>query len=324
MPSQVYDTAGGFVFQIPSGVTEVTVHCWQGGGGGSYGFQDSYGGNGGDGGGYASKTLTGLTPLTDYDVEVGNGGSSGFAGQASLFRLGGSVLVRAENGSMIGDVQYNGGGYGSGEISGFYTGGGGGGAASSSSGGMSGSSGDSGGAGGTGATGSGGDVVDGGGGAYGGSGWDGNQGYTPGGGGGGGSGSGGSYAGGAGAIGRVVIQWATPATVPDAVDDLAATPGIGSLAFAWTAPANGGSAITKYTLYLNGAEHTDNITSPHEVTGLTGGVASGPWTVTSINAIGESSLSNTVTETPNSPTSGIASFGSGGGFGNLSHGNGFN
>lgn len=90
-------------------------------------------------------------------------------------------------------------------------------------------------------------------------------------------------------------------TVADAIDDLAATPGVESLTFTWTAPDDGGAAITKYTLYLNGVLHTDEVTSPHEVTGLTGGVESGPWTVTATNSEGESDPSNAVSETPAEP-----------------------
>jgi hypothetical protein len=52
------------------------------------------------------------------------------------------------------------------------------------------------------------------------------------------------------------------------------------------------------TVYATG------VSSPHEVTGLTGGVASGPWTVTSTNAVGESDPSNAVTETPTAAASG--------------------
>ena len=83
-------------------------------------------------------------------------------------------------------------------------------------------------------------------------------------------------------------------TVPDAIDDLVASVGVGSLEFTWSEPDDGGAEITKYTLYLNGAEHTDDVESPYEVTGLTGGVASGPWTVTATNSEGESDPSNNV------------------------------
>jgi hypothetical protein len=88
-------------------------------------------------------------------------------------------------------------------------------------------------------------------------------------------------------------------SVPNAVNDLAAEAGVEKLTFTWTPPANtGGAAITKYTLYLDGVLHTDNVTSPKIVTGLTPNVASGGWTVTATNSIGESAASNAVTSTP--------------------------
>jgi hypothetical protein len=94
-------------------------------------------------------------------------------------------------------------------------------------------------------------------------------------------------------------------SIPNEVDTLAGTPGVESIEFTWTppSPAYEGETISKYTLYLNGVLHTDEVTSPHEVTGLTGGVESGPWTVTSTNAVGESDPSNSVSETPLSPPS---------------------
>lgn len=95
---------------------------------------------------------------------------------------------------------------------------------------------------------------------------------------------------------------ANPATIPEAIDDLFAQGGTGnSITLTWTAPDDGGAAITKYTLYLNGVLHTDNVTSPKTVTPLTIGVSSGPWTVTATNSEGESDPSNAVSATPGVP-----------------------
>jgi hypothetical protein len=64
-------TASG-TYTIPAGVTEITVEAWGGGGGGGDGANT--GGGGGGGGAYASKTFT-VTPLDDYTVTIGAGGS---------------------------------------------------------------------------------------------------------------------------------------------------------------------------------------------------------------------------------------------------------
>ncbi|MGK2949783.1 MAG: hypothetical protein ACSLFP_14525, partial [Acidimicrobiales bacterium] len=55
----VYTTPGAFSFQVPFGVTELTVEVWGGGGGGRPAGSNS-GGAGGGGGGYARYTFTGL------------------------------------------------------------------------------------------------------------------------------------------------------------------------------------------------------------------------------------------------------------------------
>jgi hypothetical protein len=94
------------------------------------------------------------------------------------------------------------------------------------------------------------------------------------------------------------------ATVPAAIDDLAATRGANKLTFTWTAPDDGGATISFYSLYLNGVEYESEVTSPHVVTGLPGGVSSGVWTVTATNSEGESDPSNEVTATPIAPSAG--------------------
>ena len=88
-------------------------------------------------------------------------------------------------------------------------------------------------------------------------------------------------------------------TAPAAPTGVTATPGNGSAAVSWTAPANGGSPITSYTVtpYLGStAQATTTVTgSPPAttatITGLTNG-SSYTFTVTATNAIGTSSASS--------------------------------
>ena len=65
------------------------------------------------------------------------------------------------------------------------------------------------------------------------------------------------------------------ATVPDTVTTLAATPGNTQVALTWTAPADGGAAITSYDYRVNGGTWTTTgSASPgYTVTGLTNGVS---------------------------------------------------
>ncbi len=76
----VYTTGTGNVFDIPVGVTSVTVELWGGGGGGGAGGSSGVGGVGG-GGGYTAATLVladlGITDTNDLLVDVGGGGSAG-------------------------------------------------------------------------------------------------------------------------------------------------------------------------------------------------------------------------------------------------------
>lgn len=93
------------------------------------------------------------------------------------------------------------------------------------------------------------------------------------------------------------------ASVPDAVSSITTTPGNASVSLAYTAPLNGGSAITGYKVERS----TDNSTwtqviasttsNPYSVTGLTNGTLY-YFRLTAINALGSSSPSVSVSATP--------------------------
>jgi hypothetical protein len=106
-------------------------------------------------------------------------------------------------------------------------------------------------------------------------------------------------------IAATVHITAAPATAPAAPTGVAATPGNGSASVSWTAPGNGGSAITSYTVtpYVNGTAQSPTTVTGNPpatsatVTGLTNGT-SYTFTVTATNAVGTSpasSPSNAVT-----------------------------
>jgi len=86
----------------------------------------------------------------------------------------------------------------------------------------------------------------------------------------------------------------TPATVPDAPTNVAATIGDSSAIVYWSAPAfNGGSTITYYTVTSNdGLHNARSGSSPVTITGLTNGNTY-TFTVTATNAIGTSTPSGT-------------------------------
>lgn len=97
----------------------------------------------------------------------------------------------------------------------------------------------------------------------------------------------------------------TPATVPDAPTNVAATRGNTSATVTWTAPADNGSFITGYNVVWSGGNKSCG-GSPCGVTSLINGT-SYTFTVAAINAVGTgpaSSASNAVTpaNVPNAPT----------------------
>lgn len=216
MPSQSFSTAGAHTFNVPAGVTSITVECWGAGGGGGDNYPGTTGGGGGGGGGYSRSVLV-VVPLDSHSVSVGDRGDSGVAGGDTTFGTG--PLVRAKGGqsssddstgiggsaaSGIGDVTFSGG---DGPANGGGSGGAGGGSsAGTAANGANGTaeSGATGGAGGTAPAGGGN------GGAGGNNGATGTNGSTPGGGGGGG----GNTDGGLGGLGLCTVTWATPEPPP--------------------------------------------------------------------------------------------------------------
>lgn len=150
----VYNTAGSSSYNVPSGVTSITVKVWGGGGGGGAGSNGSgVGGNGG-GGGYAKASIT-VTPLETLTVDVGSGGAKGgtntFGGDGggySALRRASTFLVQAggggggggARGNSNGGTSHGGAGGGSTGVAGNQptTGGGGGGGGQTGSGGTAG------------------------------------------------------------------------------------------------------------------------------------------------------------------------------------------
>jgi fibronectin type 3 domain-containing protein len=96
---------------------------------------------------------------------------------------------------------------------------------------------------------------------------------------------------------------ATPYTVPGAPIGLGFTPGNGQISLNWTAPSNGGSAITGYKVYrsLAGSASYTLIASPTGPSYSDVGVANGAtylYEVSAVNAAGEGLLSAPVSSTP--------------------------
>lgn len=88
-----------------------------------------------------------------------------------------------------------------------------------------------------------------------------------------------------------------PDTVPSAVTGLSATSTSTQVDLTWLAPSDGGSAITGYDVYQDGAFIANTPTVNYTVTGLTNDV-SYAFKVVAVNSIGDSLDSNTVNITP--------------------------
>ena len=79
---------------------------------------------------------------------------------------------------------------------------------------------------------------------------------------------------------------------------LSGTAGDGQNGLSWTTPSDGGSAITGYRVYRNGALHaTLSVQTSYTDTGVTNGVTY-TYQVAAVNAVGEGGKSNSVSLTP--------------------------
>ncbi|HEX9980832.1 MAG TPA: PKD-like domain-containing protein [Flavobacterium sp.] len=294
----IFNAPANGTFNIPAGVTSVTVQAWGGGGGGGGSNSNNAGGSGGGAGGYVSGTFT-VTPLTSFNYTVGAGGTgttnAGTAGSATT--LTGAVTLTANGGS--------------GGIRNMGTGGTGG----TATGGSINTNGANGGAGGGNTGGNGGTSPNGGVGGNGGSNSVGVAGTAPGGGGGGGEASGTfiitARSGGNGGAGRVIISYTLPTITGFSPISGCANP---------TTPVviTGTNFIAPLTVTFNGTPALYTIDSANQITAnvpagaTTGNIVvttatghttySGIFTVNSVTVSGPSSVctGSTIQLSPNS------------------------
>jgi hypothetical protein len=84
--TQSFSTPGTYTFQVPAGVTAITLEAWGGGGGGGGGGGSHLnnttagGGGGGGSGGYSKTVALAVTPLESFTVTVASGGNGGNGG----------------------------------------------------------------------------------------------------------------------------------------------------------------------------------------------------------------------------------------------------
>lgn len=122
--STSFSTPGTTTWNVPSGVSIITVELWGAGGGGGGGGDSGAGGAGG-GGGYASATIP-VTPLETLTIDVGGAGGAGdhisFSGEGG--GGGGHSEVRRNTTPLV--IAPGGGGGGGGDNSSSTPGGAGG------------------------------------------------------------------------------------------------------------------------------------------------------------------------------------------------------
>jgi hypothetical protein len=105
--TETFTAAGADTFDVPSGVTSITVEAWGAGGGGGAGGSSGDGGEGG-GGGFSRATLA-VTALETLNIYVGGGGGAGTTsgnagggagggGHSEVNRSGTNLIIAAGGG----------------------------------------------------------------------------------------------------------------------------------------------------------------------------------------------------------------------------------
>lgn len=93
----VFATPGTIAWNVPAGVTSLTVESWGGGGGGKGGSYGNAGGGGG-GGAYAKKVIA-VTPSASWNAVVGSGGTAGAANSGNGGSGGSSYFTANTSGT---------------------------------------------------------------------------------------------------------------------------------------------------------------------------------------------------------------------------------
>jgi hypothetical protein len=96
-----YSTPGPGTFTVPTGVTEITVEVWGGGGRGAGMPAAGGGGAGGGGGAYSRETIV-VTPGTTYNFFVGAGSSTAAPGGDSWFINATTLMAKGGNSAADG------------------------------------------------------------------------------------------------------------------------------------------------------------------------------------------------------------------------------
>ncbi|MHB8606240.1 MAG: PKD domain-containing protein, partial [Thermoplasmatota archaeon] len=107
---------------------------------------------------------------------------------------------------------------------------------------------------------------------------------------------------------KIWIAGCGGSSVPGAPTGLSATAGNGQVSLSWTAPSNGGSAITNYKIYrstTSGSETSYSQTGGSNTSYVDKKATNGVtyyYKVSAVNSIGEGALSNEASATPTAPT----------------------